>query len=164
MRNGIIVIFSNWFKNIFYLVAHVLAYCLLKNHFHLLIKTRDFKNENLISKAFSNLFNAYSKAINKAYGRRGSLFQDRFKRIIVKDEEYLRTLILYIHLNPMNHNFTDDFASYNYSSFRPLLLNNYELLDVEGVIDLFGDTANFKNAHILRQDEILERDEELFLE
>src|SRR5690606_23871260 len=89
-------------------VANVYAYCLLSNHFHLLIKTKNIEDEIIISRSFSNFFNAYTKAINKGYNRTGSLFQDRFKRIMVENEEYFKTLILYIHLNPSNHKFTDD--------------------------------------------------------
>ncbi|WBL22845.1 transposase [Zunongwangia sp. HRR-M8] len=64
-------------------IAEIHAYCLLKNHFHLLIKTLN-ADSIVLSKSFSNLFNAYAKAINKAYNRNGSLFQDRFSRIQIK--------------------------------------------------------------------------------
>ena len=75
-------------------VANVFSYCLLKNHFHLLVQIKEGKEEKVISKGFSNFFNSYSKSINKKYNRSGSLFRDRFKRIKIKDEEYLKTLIV----------------------------------------------------------------------
>ena len=73
-----------------YPIADTYAYCLMGNHFHLLVKMKPastdlpgFKNlEGLdYSQAFSNLFNAYTKSINRAYNRTGSLFQKNFKRI-----------------------------------------------------------------------------------
>ena len=70
--------------------AETYAYCLLKNHFHVLVRIKDAEAQNpkglerpLGSIAFSNFFNAYAKAINKAYGRTGSLFQHPFGRIPV---------------------------------------------------------------------------------
>ena len=77
--------------------CEVFAYCLLKNHFHLLVRTKDNIRNKEISQSFSNLFNAYSKSINKAYDRSGSLFKDRFSRIKVDSESYLKDLIVYIH-------------------------------------------------------------------
>lgn len=66
-------------------IADVYAYCLLKNHFHFLLRIKDA--QDLPPKfcerphlAFSHLFNAYTKAINKRYGRSGSLFQEHIKR------------------------------------------------------------------------------------
>lgn len=62
-------------------VADTHAFCLLRNHFHLLVRIQD--QTGLPSQAFSNFFNAYVKAINKAYGRTGALFQRPFGRISV---------------------------------------------------------------------------------
>src|SRR5690606_5544701 len=137
-------------------VAYIYSYCLLKNHFHLLIQTRENIEDQLISRAFSNLFNAYSKAINKAYQRRGSLFQDRFKRIEIKDEHYIKTLILYIHLNPLNHGIVKDFTTYNHSSFTSLASGNISFLKSEDIYNLFGGRENFIITHHQRQEEILE--------
>jgi REP element-mobilizing transposase RayT len=89
--------------------SDILAYCLLKNHFHFLIKTKENSSSKEISQSFSNFFNSYSKSINKKYGRSGSLFKDRFSRIRLENEEYLKNLILYIHLNPTHHQFVADF-------------------------------------------------------
>lgn len=62
-----------------------------------------------ISQCYSNFFNAYAKAINKSYDRTGCLFKERFSRIKITDETYLKSLIVYIHTNPTHHQFTDDF-------------------------------------------------------
>lgn len=141
-------------------IAHVLAYCLLKNHFHLLINTKKIEDKK-ISQAFSNLFNAYAKAINKQYKRSGSLFQDRFSRKIVKDENQLRNLIIYIHTNPTHHGFVEDFSTYKYSSYRSHLSKQKTLLDREFVLDQFDSRENFKYVHQAKSFDI---DEDLSLE
>ncbi len=90
-------------------VADVYAYCMLKNHFHMVVRIKSVEelkssiksfNENKLSQPFSNLFNAYTKAINKRFNREGSLFKVRFKRHRILDEDYLRNVIIYLHLNP----------------------------------------------------------------
>jgi len=104
-------------------VADVYAYCLLKNHFHLLLRIKDEKYlpekvKNKPHLPFSNLFNSYSKSINKMYSRTGSLFEEHLKRKRVDDMEYFTQLIAYIHLNPVKHGFTNDHRSYKFSSFQ----------------------------------------------
>ncbi|MTE26434.1 transposase [Winogradskyella ouciana] len=124
-------------------VAELLSYCLLKNHFHLLVKTKSNVEDKFISQAFSNCFNAYTKAINKAYGRTGSLFQDRFSRIKITDEEYLKSLIIYINNNAVHHGFTQDVSSYKYSSYQALVSDKPTLLSRTFIINLFENTENF---------------------
>ncbi len=142
-------------------IADLLTYCLLKNHFHLLIRTKPVNSDDLISKKFSNFFNAYAKAINKQYGRSGSLFKDRFSRKIIKDGNQLRNLIIYIHTNPAHHGFTPDFSLYKHSSYKAFISNKKTLLDREFVLNQFGDRANFKYVHHAKN---LNINEELTLE
>ena len=59
----------------------VLAYCFMKNHFHLAVQISS--NSNLASQALSNLFNAYSKAFNKQNNRTGTLFERPFKLSLI---------------------------------------------------------------------------------
>ncbi|WP_324720878.1 transposase [Salinimicrobium sp. HB62] len=128
-------------------VCNVLAYCMLKNHFHLVVKTKEKQTEKNISNAFSNLFNAYAKAINKAHNRTGSLFENRFKRIIITDEDYLKNLIIYLHLNPENHKMTDDFKNYSYSSYPNYINKKPDFLEKEIVLTLFQSLENFVAVH-----------------
>ncbi|WP_228520618.1 hypothetical protein [Flavobacterium sp. CSZ] len=97
-------------------IAETLAWCLLKNHFHLLvlIKTLEEIHENnnqnefkkiIPHQSFGNLFNAYTKAINKGYNRHGALFERPFKRKRIHNDAYLQSVIKYIHYNPVNHGF-----------------------------------------------------------
>lgn len=107
-------------------ISEIYAYCLLKNHFHLALKIKEkeelpLKYQEKIHLPFSNLFNTYTKSINKAYQRTGSLFQEHPQRNRVEDENYLRKLIVYIHLNPQKQKFTDRFDSYKHSSYKSYL-------------------------------------------
>lgn len=133
-------------------ISQIYAYCLLKNHFHFLIQIKD-ENEidnQKLHQPFSNLFNAYTKAINKRYGREGSLFKERFKRELIKDEKQLINTILYIHLNPIKHEFTNDFKNYKHSSFQSLILEKPTKLEREFVINLFENKENFIASHQLK--------------
>jgi REP element-mobilizing transposase RayT len=113
-------------------VADTYAFCLLPNHFHLLAEIkdltglhggtnltglRDLSGFKSASQTFSNLFNAYAKAINKAYGRTGPLFERPFKRIPVTDRDYFARLLIYIHQNPQRHGLIEDYRAWPYSSY-----------------------------------------------
>ena len=133
-------------------VADTFAYCLLKNHFHLLarIKTSgeyDRPQARNPSQQFGHLFNAYSKAINKAYNRTGSLFEHPFERIEVTSEPYLVRLMTYIHHNPQRHGFVADFRDWPYSSYHALCSARPTRLQRDEVLAWFGGAAQFAAAH-----------------
>ncbi len=131
-------------------IADIYCYCLLDNHFHLLISIKEGTVNP--SQSFSNLFNAYTKAFNKRYERVGSLFQRPFKRIRITKEEYLRSLVLYIHHNPENHNLIQDFKKYKFSSYNSILSQSKSNLKKEEIISWFEDMENFKFVHRQRKD------------
>ncbi len=139
-------------------VANIYSYCLLPNHFHLLLRIKD---ENLlpenvkagkttIYQTFSNLFNAYTKAFNKKYNRSGSLFQKHPKRIRIENEDYLRNPIIYINMNPSHHHIAD-FSEYQFSSYQALISNQPTLLERDDVIELFDTVENFKYTHQIKK-------------
>jgi REP element-mobilizing transposase RayT len=128
-------------------VAETYVYCLLKNHFHVLVRIKEAARNPAPSQALSNLFNAYTKAINKAHGRTGSLFEHPFGRIEVTDNKYLWHLVTYIHRNPQRHQLVSDFRDWKYSSYHALLAKGETKLQRQTVIGWF-DTANrFVEAH-----------------
>lgn len=107
-------------------VADTFAWVLMGNHFHLAIRILNAetqvyeaveKREKTINQAFSNLFNAYTKAFNKKYVRTGSLFEHSFKRKLIPDLDYLKKIILYIHDNPVHHGFCSHPLEYPWSSY-----------------------------------------------
>jgi len=126
-------------------VADIYAYCLLPNHFHFLIRIKDDVQNP--SQAFSNYFNAYSKAFNKQEKRSGSLFQRPFKRIKIDTEDYLRSLLVYIHCNSEIHGITADFSKYIYSSYQTYFSNSPTSIKREVGIGWFNDLENFKFMH-----------------
>ena len=75
----------------------LLAYCLMGNHFHLLIK---IENESL-EQVFKRICGRFVYWYNTKYQRVGHLFQDRFKSEPVENDAYLLTVIRYIHQNPV---------------------------------------------------------------
>jgi putative transposase len=79
-------------------LVDICAYCLMPNHFHLLIKE---KEEGGISKFMQKIMTGYTMYFNKIHDRSGSLFQGTFKAEHAKDDNYLKYLISYIHLNPI---------------------------------------------------------------
>ena len=128
-------------------VAEIYAYCLLPNHFHFAIRIKDDIIPKKISQAFSNLFNAYAKSINRAYKRTGSLFKRKFARIRVKDEDYLKNLILYIHTNAEHHGIIHDFKLYKHSSYNAYISSKHTQISKDYIIGLFDSIENFKKCH-----------------
>lgn len=154
-------------------VATTYAYCLLKNHFHLLVRIRSVEEQEArwreqasgvletpevvdtlgvfepldASRQFSKLFNGYAKAINKAYGRTGSLFEGRFKRLPVKSQAHLIQLVIYIHRNPEKHGFVKDFRKWPYSSYGALTSERSTRVGREAVLEWVQGQAALVDAH-----------------
>jgi putative transposase len=150
--------FLNLLKKYVLPIADIYAYCLLKNHFHILLKIKDIeklpeKYKSKVHVPFSNLFNTYTKSINKAYDRTGSLFQEHLKRNKINDENYLMQLVIYIHLNPMKHGFCEDFKTYKHSSYLSYISDKKSSLDRNFIFTFFGDKENFIFTHNQKQAE-----------
>jgi putative transposase len=148
-----------WWKHVSP-IAETWAYCLLRNHFHIVvyIKNREDLTTDLSGlgdltglkqphQYFSNFFNAYTKGVNIAVQRTGALFERPFKRITVGNEPYLIRLIVYIHQNPQKHKFVRDFREWNYSSFHELTSDVPTRLNRDRLMQLFGSHADFIRIH-----------------
>ncbi len=143
-------------------VAETFAYCLLRNHFHLLVRIKseteifsEIQNSSETiqvstspSTQFSNFFNAYAKAINNAYGRTGSFFQHPFGRIPVTNSGQFHQVVLYIHHNPQKHKFVDDFREWKYSSYGLLLSDLPTMLNRDAVLEWFGNRSEYTRLHV----------------
>ena len=81
------------------LLVNVLAFCLMPNHYHLLLTPRF---DNAVFKFMKKLNIGYAKYFNERYKRKGTLFEGRYKSIIVKNESHFIHLPYYIHLNPLD--------------------------------------------------------------
>ena len=160
-------------------VVDTIAYCLLRNHFHLSVRvkseleiqtlrgspasnhpveqgnpanqdagqSRKPLGSNYASTQFSNFFNAYAKAINKAYNRTGSLFQHPFGRVMITTDRQLRKVIAYIHQNPQKHGFVGNFRDWKYSSYGIMLADKPTYLQRDIVLDWFGGRDEYLELH-----------------
>ncbi len=90
------------------------AYCLMGNHYHLLIETPDGN----LSEGMRQLNGTYAQKINERYRRVGHLFQGRFKAFLIENIFYLVTVARYIVLNPVRAGIVKEPAAYDWSSFR----------------------------------------------
>jgi len=95
----------------YYREIELMTFCLMPNHFHLLIKQYSAKS---IEKFVKSLSTRYSMYFNKKYRRVGKLFQGHYKAVLITEESYLLHLSKYIHLNPFesSQRLTDAFSSY----------------------------------------------------
>lgn len=130
-------------------VADTFAYCLLRNHFHLLVRIKISEANLDPSRQFSHLFNSYAKAINKFYERTGSLFQARFKRKEVQSLSDLKLMVHYIHHNPQKHKFVSDFRHYKHSSYEIIRTSKASFISVDEVLGWFGGREGYERYHVL---------------
>lgn len=88
------------------------GFVLMGNHYHLLLKTR----QEPLSTVMHRINNSYSKYFNSRYDRRGHVFQGRYKSRMVTDEQYLLTVLRYIHQNPVKAGLCRRVSDYKWSS------------------------------------------------
>ena len=141
--------------------VHFLAYCLLPNHFHLIIKVKDvisFEGDDipttseekvgkLVSNQLRSMFISYSMAINLQENRTGNLFDRSFKRLEITKHDYLEYAIFYTHFNPEKHGIVDNYKNYKYSSYKALDGNKKTKMDRKLVYRIFGDKEDFIHYH-----------------
>lgn len=106
----------------------ILAYCLMPNHFHFLIKSDERtiatklvadKNRNVLSEGIRHLLSSYTQAINKQNSSTGSLFQQntKAKPIVKGSRNYDQICLHYIHQNPLKAKLVEKIGDWQYSSF-----------------------------------------------
>jgi REP element-mobilizing transposase RayT len=100
------------------------------------------------SQHFGNLFNAYTKAINKAYQRTGSLFEKPFHKRLVDSDSYLIQLVSYIHRNPQHHGVVDDFRTYPYSSYLAIHSQKHSKVETQTTLSWFANVSSFEAYHL----------------
>ena len=152
-------------------VFHTLCYCLIPNHYHLLIKVKEInkifkyqndvnykyandalKINNFIQQQISNFHNSYAKSFNKKYNRRGSLFQKEPKSKEITDINYLLRSSRYIHRNPLKHRLVTNINDWEFSSYLDYTgLRNGTIPEKEFILSQFisvQDFINFTNMDI----------------
>ena len=140
-------------------VADIYCYCLLRNHFHLLIRMLSTSELSRVahpalwqprpSQHLSNCFNAFAKATNAARGRTGCLFERPFGRRLVMTRDYFKKLVLYIHMNPQSHGVSPRFDLWPHSSYGAYVSAADCYLKRATVEGLFGGRMDFVERHKL---------------
>jgi len=112
------------------------AYCLMGNHYHLLIETPDAN----LSKGMRQLNGVYTQAFNRKHNRVGHLFQGRYKSILVEKDSYLLELSRYIVLNPVRAQMVRSAVNWRWSSYRAMTgqIKKPAFLEVDWVLSAFG--------------------------
>jgi putative transposase len=95
----------------------------------------------------SHLCNAYAKYFNKRHERHGALFERAFKRKMIENSEYLKSLVLYIHNNPVHHGFCEHPVEYPWSSYLACISVKPSKVQRNTVVGWFDNEANFKELH-----------------
>jgi putative transposase len=120
----------------FHWICH--AYCLLGNHYHLLLETP----EPNLSRGMQYLNGVYTQWFNRHHARYGHLFQGRFKSIVVEKESYLLELARYIVLNPVRAGLVRSARDWRWSSYRATSgqAGTPEFLATDWLLAQFADT------------------------
>jgi putative transposase len=90
------------------------AYCLMDNHYHLVVETPDGN----LAKGMRQLNGVYTQRVNRAHGRVGHVFQGRYKAILVQKESYLLELARHVVLNPVRAGMVRSAKDWAWSSYR----------------------------------------------
>ena len=114
------------------------SYCLMSNHFHLIINPRQDTNISLFMKFVGG---KYVRYFNKKYVRTGTLWESRFRSFLIGKEYYLIRCLRYVETNPVRARLVSDPESYQWSSynFRALGVNN-PLLSLDPWFNSLGTT------------------------
>ncbi len=93
----------------------IYGYCLMTNHFHLLIEPKEKENISLLVKLIGS---KYVRYVNKAYKRTGTLWEGRFKCCMIERESYFLSCLRYIEMNPVRAGLVNSPELYQWSSYR----------------------------------------------
>jgi putative transposase len=121
------------------------AFCLMGNHYHLLLET---PQPNLVN-GMRRLNGVYTQAFNRRHGRVGHVLQGRYKSIVVEKDSHLRELCRYVVLNPVRARMVDSVSDWHWSSYLPTLgrVESPPWLATQEVLALFGTSAQAQRAY-----------------
>ena len=158
-------------------IAEIYAYCLMPNHFHLVIRIRQRKViedliieknfpkvltfgkveginkisdnmlEKFLSKQFANLFSCYTQSFNKVFHRMGSLFIKNFKREPILDKQHFLNFVIYTHRNPIHHGFRKNYDEWEFSSYNEIVEGVCDHIEVGKLLKIACGLDSFKEIH-----------------
>ena len=114
----------------------IAAYCLMPNHYHLLVQTPDAN----ISRSMRHLNGVYTQRFNRIHHCDGQLFRGRYKSILVDADSYLLELLRYIHRNPLESGLVENLQKYSWSSHKGYLsgAKKWDWLHKDFILSLFS--------------------------
>jgi putative transposase len=160
--------FKEKYEKYFSKFFDLMAYCLMPNHFHLLIRVKEEKyikeeiakdNDSkakekyltgihdlntILEDQFRRLFSAYSMKYNNKHKTTGQLFLNRHKRILLRSDTKIKYMLCYIHHNPIHHKFRKNYGEWVYCSYQKYLKNDEAFKDH---LQYFGGIDNFLKLH-----------------
>lgn len=117
------------------------AYCMMTNHFHLLLET----GEQEPGKFMKHLASSYAIYFNRKYSYTGHLFEARYKACLVKNDAYFLQTSRYIYLNPVKAKIVEHPEDYPWSSYRTMLgIDDDKMTDVNRTREYFGADAGIR--------------------
>jgi len=126
---------------------HVYAWCLMDNHYHLVIETAEAN----LSRGMRHLNGVYTQTFNRVHKRVGHLFQGRYKAILVEKESYLLEVIRYVILNPVRANMTRTAGQYPWSSYRAMIGKSTPpaCLEKDWILGRYGKRLSTAQKHFI---------------
>lgn len=126
----------------------IYSYCLMANHFHLLVEPKEKQNVSLLMKLLGA---KYVRYVNNAYKRTGTLWQGRFKCSLIDEELYFLTCLLYIEMNPVRAGMVTSPELYCWSSYRFRAFGEKSsILDLDAWYNSLGSDANARQLNYRR--------------
>ncbi len=122
-------------------IVEIVAYCLMPNHFHLLVKQ---VKDGGITEFISKLSNSYTKYYNTKYKRVGPLFQGEFKSVITESDEQLIHVSRYIHLNPLVSYLVKNLTQYEWSSHLEYVSGTPGFCSKEEILNHFKSPQGYE--------------------
>ena len=131
-RDSIGLSYPNYYNRV-----DLLAYCVMPNHFHLLLYQRQ---QSDVTSLMRSIMTSYSRYFNTRYKRTGPLFESRFRSSLITDDNYLQHITRYIHLNPRQ------WRDYEYSSLPYYLQRDtVSWLRPDRILELFESPSEYES-------------------
>ena len=121
--------------------VEILAYCLMPNHVHMLLKQL---SDNGLASFMQQLMSSFSHYINIKYRRTGPLFEGRFRNIAIETDEQLIHVSRYIHLNPLVSGIVSDLMNYPWSSYAEYVSNKEEVVSPGKILEYFKSNHDYE--------------------
>ncbi len=150
-------IFYNALQKVITPYADILGYCLLPDHYHLLIKVKKEKFRRngypnisqMLALNLSRFIKNYNFWVNREYGLRGRLLRPFPNTTQVKDKDKLKEILTGIHLNPLYHKVSMNPMEYKGSSYKKILNKSSNSIKAEEAIECYGNVNDFIQHHLM---------------